>query len=127
LPGRRGARYKSASAEFGRAPQQHQRSRLEPISTSRWQAAWERSPTVRALTVIGSFQERKDRMVLSPEDQKRREKGGATLDEMVAATGWQKHSVRGFMAGALKKKGLIVASEKTDQGRSYRITDEVGQ
>jgi hypothetical protein len=46
---------------------------------------------------------------------------------MVVATGWQKHSVRGFMAGALKKKGLIVASEKTDQGRSYRITDEVGQ
>ena len=27
--------------------------------------------------------------------------GGATLDELMAATGWQKHSVRGFMAGAL--------------------------
>jgi hypothetical protein len=31
------------------------------------------------------------------------------------------------MAGALKKKGLVVASEKTEQGRSYRIADEVSQ
>jgi len=53
--------------------------------------------------------------------------GGATLDDMMTATGWQKHSVRGFMAGALKKKGLIVASEKTEQGRRYRIADEVSQ
>jgi len=53
--------------------------------------------------------------------------GGATLGEMMAATGWQKHSVRGFMAGALKKKGFVVASEKTEQGRSYRIADEASQ
>ena len=53
--------------------------------------------------------------------------GGATLEEMMTATGWQKHSVRGFMAGALRKKGLIVASEKTDQGRRYRVADEVSQ
>lgn len=54
-----------------------------------------------------------------------RRDGGATLDEMMGATGWQKHSVRGFMAGALKKRhGLTVTSVKTDQGRSYQLVGE---
>ncbi len=46
---------------------------------------------------------------------------GATLAEMVAATGWQAHSVRGAMAGALKKRGHVIASEKPDGVRRYRI------
>lgn len=51
--------------------------------------------------------------------------GGATLEEMMEATGWQKHSVRGFMAGALKKRhGLAAISTKADRGRSYRVADE---
>ncbi|MFM1907368.1 MAG: hypothetical protein RLZZ591_1045 [Pseudomonadota bacterium] len=49
---------------------------------------------------------------------------GATLPQMTEATGWQIHTVRGAMAGALKKKlGLDITSEKqpgTD--RIYRIT-----
>ncbi len=54
-----------------------------------------------------------------------RRDGGATLEEMMQATGWQKHSVRGFMAGALKKRhGLTVSSVKTEQGRSYRLHGE---
>jgi hypothetical protein len=49
---------------------------------------------------------------------------GATIDEMVAATGWQSHTVRGAMAGALKKRlGLTIASEKEERGRVYRIAD----
>jgi hypothetical protein len=52
-----------------------------------------------------------------------RRPGGATLAEIVAATGWQAHTVRGAMAGALKKKlGLTITSEKDKtQGRIYRI------
>ena len=48
---------------------------------------------------------------------------GATIDDITAATGWQAHTVRGAMAGALKKKlGLTIASEKVDgRGRCYRI------
>lgn len=50
---------------------------------------------------------------------------GATLPQMTEATGWQVHTVRGAMAGALKKKlGLEITSEKligTD--RVYRITN----
>lgn len=49
---------------------------------------------------------------------------GATIDEMVAATGWQSHTVRGAMAGALKKRlGLTITSEKEERGRVYRIAD----
>jgi Protein of unknown function (DUF3489) len=48
---------------------------------------------------------------------------GATIEEIVAATGWQPHTVRGAIAGALKKKlGLDVTSEKVDgRGRVYRL------
>ncbi len=52
-------------------------------------------------------------------------KTGATIDEIIEATGWQAHSVRGAISGALKKKlGLAVSSEKTDgRGRVYRIAE----
>ena len=48
---------------------------------------------------------------------------GADLDEIAEATGWRKHSIRGAISGALKKKlGLEVTSTKDGQGRrSYRI------
>lgn len=45
---------------------------------------------------------------------------GASIAEIMAATGWQQHSVRGAMAGALRKRGLIISSEKTDGVRRYR-------
>ena len=48
---------------------------------------------------------------------------GATLAEIVEATGWQQHTIRGAMAGALKKKlGLTITSEKDEtRGRVYKI------
>ena len=48
---------------------------------------------------------------------------GATIEEIMAATDWQSHTVRGAMAGALKKKlGLEVTSEKVEgRGRVYRL------
>ncbi len=52
-----------------------------------------------------------------------RRKNGATIAEIVDAIGWQPHSVRGAISGALKKKlGLTVKSEVVgDRGRVYRI------
>lgn len=51
-----------------------------------------------------------------------RREQGATLAELTAATGWQAHSMRGAMSGALKKKqGLEIASVKADGVRTYRI------
>ncbi|MFN2310267.1 MAG: DUF3489 domain-containing protein [Gammaproteobacteria bacterium] len=47
---------------------------------------------------------------------------GATIDEIVTATQWQKHTARGAMSGALKKRlGLTITSEKMERGRVYRI------
>ena len=49
--------------------------------------------------------------------------GGAALTQIMAATNWQAHSVRGFLSGTLRKKmGLTVVSEKgQDGGRVYSI------
>jgi hypothetical protein len=48
---------------------------------------------------------------------------GATINQIVEATAWRPHTVRGFFAGALKRKrGLEVTSEKVEGGeRFYRI------
>jgi hypothetical protein len=53
-----------------------------------------------------------------------RRPGGATIAEIVEATDWQSHTVRGAMAGALMKKlGLVISSEKDDaRGRIYKIS-----
>jgi hypothetical protein len=50
---------------------------------------------------------------------------GATVAELSKATGWQEHSVRGYISGTLKKrKGLEVLSEKDGKGaRRYRVAD----
>lgn len=50
-------------------------------------------------------------------------KNGASIAEMTKATGWQQHSVRGAIAGALKKRGNTITSEKMDGTRRYRIED----
>ena len=49
--------------------------------------------------------------------------GGATLKQLIAATHWQPHSVRGFLSGAVKKKmGLEIESSKGATGdRSYSV------
>lgn len=52
-----------------------------------------------------------------------RAEGGATIDEIAAVLEWRPHTVRGALAGALKKKlGLEVTSEKVEgRGRVYRL------
>jgi hypothetical protein len=51
---------------------------------------------------------------------------GATLNQLVQATGWQSHTVRGAMTRALKRKlGLTITSDKaTGKERTYRISSE---
>src|SRR5687767_4554608 len=62
----------------------------------------------------GSKQTRVIAMLQSP--------NGATIAAMMKATGWQQHSVRGFLAGVVRKRlKLNLGSEKVDGQRVYQI------
>ena len=67
----------------------------------------------------GSKQARVIAMLQSP--------AGATIAAMMKATGWQQHSVRGFLAGVVRKRlKLKLGSSKVDGTRVYRITSADG-
>lgn len=52
-----------------------------------------------------------------------RRPAGCTLAELMKATKWQQHSVRGFLSGTVKKRlGLTLTSEAADKGRRYRVS-----
>jgi hypothetical protein len=53
------------------------------------------------------------------------DRAGTTIAAIMAVTGWQQHSVRGFLAGVVRKKlGLNLVSKPGESGRVYRIIDD---
>ena len=55
-----------------------------------------------------------------------RSKEGASLAALMEATGWQQHSVRGFLAGVVRKRLKLNLVSAVDAGvRTYRISDEL--
>jgi hypothetical protein len=63
----------------------------------------------------GSKQARVIEMLMKPE--------GTTIDDIMKATDWQQHSVRGFFAGFIRKKlKLTLTSEADEAGRIYKVT-----
>lgn len=57
-----------------------------------------------------------------------RRPAGTTIPAIMKATGWQQHSVRGFFAGVVRKKlRCTLVSDKTAQGRVYRIPPGKGE
>ncbi len=57
------------------------------------------------------------------------QRNGASIPEMMEASGWQQHSVRGFLAGTVKKKlGFPLTSSKAEGAlRRYRIDTKRGR
>lgn len=50
--------------------------------------------------------------------------GGATLEEIIAETGWQPHSCRAFLSGVGKSGDVLVKLERTDGTAAWRITPQ---
>ncbi len=93
-------------------------STTTPASNTRRAAARPgSSPAETATAVIAADRlpsklDRLEALLLAP--------SGAAIADLMTATGWQQHSVRGALAGAIKKRGLLVTSDKVDGVRRYR-------
>ena len=52
-----------------------------------------------------------------------RREEGATVPQLMEATGWLENSIRGALAGSLRKRGLTIVSAKEGEVRTYRVAD----
>ena len=86
-------------------------------------AATKKADTSRDQTVPDTVETKTDKVI-----KLLRRKNGATIVDLQKATGWQPHSVRGFLSGTLKKQmRLAITSEADSKGlRRYRISKAKG-
>jgi hypothetical protein len=100
-----GAPVADAAPGAAKATKKAIRTKKEPTGETNVKVAREGSKTNQAITMM-------------------KRPGGATLKQLMEAFGWQAHTVRGFVAGALTKKlGLTVTSTKPQGGdRTYSIS-----
>jgi Protein of unknown function (DUF3489) len=89
--------------------------RAKPAKTNKAVAGATRAGTKEAgATRAGTKQEAVLTLLKQPK--------GTTIGAIMKVTGWQPHSVRGFLAAVVRKKlGLALVSDKTDGDRHYRI------
>ncbi len=78
------------------------------------------APTDEPATSVAASKPPRDTKLRTVEALLRRD-GGASIADLMTVTGWQQHSVRGMLAGTLKRKGLVIASLKVDGVRRYHI------
>ena len=114
---RAGARQSSKTEiGVGRAPATRSKGGKQAVagSSSKKPSATNKIPTSAAKAPVGSTKLATLISMMSATS-------GASIEELCAATGWQAHSVRGAIAGALKNKGYEIASNKHDGVRRYCV------
>ena len=104
----KGAPAKAKATKKATAPKKAPKAKTAPTATK----------TAKAKEAAGPREGSKMAEVIAMMQRK----GGATISEIMKAMSWQRHTVRGFVAGALKKAGYAVESFKPEGGeRSYRL------
>jgi Protein of unknown function (DUF3489) len=94
----------------------HMPARLKPAATEGRSAESTMRNVKTEASKSGSKQSRVIALLSSPK--------GATIAAIMQATGWQRHSVRGFLAGVVRSRlKLNLISQKVDGARVYRIAD----
>jgi hypothetical protein len=117
LPAKKPSALKNATSKKGNAKTRPTSQRLAPSAVTEAKAPSQvDEPEVHRITK----QERMLALLTRPE--------GASIAEMMQATNWQQHSVRGFLAGTVKNKlGFSLSSSKTaDDVRRYRVKTRRG-
>ncbi len=91
----------------------------QPAGAARQKANAKKGANARKRAATGARQGSKTAKVL---DLLKRS-GGATLHDLIKATSWQAHSVRGFLSGTLRKKmgRALTATKGEDGARSYAV------
>jgi hypothetical protein len=104
------------------APRKPRVAPSKPKSGKKWTPAKKRAKAPKNATSAKAEGARKGSKTAKVLDLLKRP-SGATLKELMKATGWMPHSIRGFISGAIgKKMGLTVKSTKTEDGeRSYSV------
>ena len=93
------------------------KNRASPSTTPAPAAKIARKPAANGKTSTTEHNSKQSRVVAMLQAP-----AGATIAGMMKATGWQQHSVRGFLAGVVRKRlKLKLTSEKVDDNRIYRI------
>jgi len=104
---KKASRKRAAHARAPKSPK-HKREGSSPVRQAR--------PSVEQMSRPESKQARIIATLRAP--------GGTTIEALMRITGWQPHSVRGFLAGVIRKKlGLNLVSTAANNGRVYRIAD----
>lgn len=106
---------KAARKQRKAEPRHASASRAKPVNAAVEGKAKAKSESLSGGSVRGPS--KIDRVI-----EMMRSKAGASIEQLSKATGWQSHSVRGAISGAIKKKlGLNVTSERVNGTRFYRI------
>jgi len=111
-----------ATAAAGAAPAKAAQGarKAAKVAPAKAKASKAAKPAKKAATATAPRESSKKEIVISMMSRK----AGATLDEIIAETGWARHTVRGFVSGmVVKKLDMKVESAKNADGqRTYRVT-----